>query len=272
MYRCMNPGSIEISLEWEACLPLAKKYGFEGIDVNVDPAKPASYYKNALAEHGLKPGGMGLPFDFRCDEAKFKDALASLAAIAQRAAEVGVTRFPTWVLPFSDELRMKENLRFHADRFGRIAKVLNDYGCRLGLEFIGPKRVREGHKYVFVHTLEQMLDLAELSGPNVGLLLDSWHWFTSLGTVEDILALDQSQVVYVHINDAPQGIPVERQEDLVRRLPGETGVEDLAGFLHALRTIGYDGPVVPEPFDDRLSKMPPEEAARLAGDALKKVW
>ena len=122
--------------------------------------------------------------------------------------------------------------------------------------------MREGHRYVFVHTLEEMLELGALIGANVGLLLDSWHWYTSLGTVEEVLALEPRQVVYVHINDAPAGVPVERQQDLLRCLPGATGVEDLPGFLGALRTIGYDGPVVPEPFVPALAEMPPARRCR----------
>jgi hypothetical protein len=49
-------------------------------------------------------------------------------------------------------------------------------------------------------------------------------------------------------------------------------VEDLPGFLHALRTIGYDGPVVPEPFVSALSAMPPAQAAQTVAAALQGVW
>ena len=61
-------------------------------------------------------------------------------------------------------------------------------------------------------------------------------------------ALTPAQVVYVHVNDAPAGVPIDEQMDGVRALPGETGVIDIAGFLKALQGIGYDGPVTPEPF------------------------
>jgi len=59
--------------------------------------------------------------------------------------------------------------------------------------------------------------------------------------------------------------------DVVRALPGETGGIDLAGFRGALRTIGYDGPVVPEPFVKELADLAPDEAVRRVGDALAKV-
>jgi len=60
--------------------------------------------------------------------------------------------------------------------------------------------------------------------------------------------------------------------DLVRRLPGETGVIDIVGFLKALKEIGYDGPVTPEPFDKSLKEMPKDEAVRKVGKAMDKVW
>ena len=272
MYRCLNPGAIGVSLPWEKCLPLARQGGFDGIDVDADPSRPASYYTDALAAHGLRPGGAGLPVDFRGDAGKFEAGLAALEPLAARAAQVGVTRFATWILPFSDTLPLRENFRLHAERLGLAARILAAHGAALGLEFIGPKTIRKGHKYPFVRTMEHMLDLAAATGPNVGLLLDAWHWYTSLGTVEDILALEPRQVVYVHINDAPAGVPVDEQVDNVRRLPGETGVIDLAGFLGALAKIGYDGPVVPEPFVKELGRMPPLEAVRRTGDALAGVW
>jgi sugar phosphate isomerase/epimerase len=272
MFRCLNPGAIGVGLPWAQCLPLARKHGFEGVDVGIDPTVPAAQVTDALAKHGLKAGGTGLPVSLYGDDKAFEAAIVALNLVSCRAAEVGVTRFATWILPFSDARPFKENFRWHRDRLGRAARVLAEHGCRLGLEFIGPKTARAGHKYPFVRTMEHMLELAEACGPNVGLLLDAWHWYTSLGTVDDIRALGAEQVVYVHINDAPAGIPVDAQKDNVRRLPGETGVIDIKGFLGALRTIGYDGPVVPEPFMPELGKLPAEEAIRRAGEALKRIW
>jgi len=272
MYRCMSPGVIGISMDWRQCLPLAKENSFEGFDVPLEAGQPASLYRDALAHHSLKPGGTPLPINFRGEPKAYDEGLSKLPAIARLAAEVGQTRFFTWILSASNTLPMKENIRFHVEKLAPAAKVLADHGCTLGLEFLGPRTLREGHKYTFVHTMEQMLELAAQVGPNCGLLLDCWHWYTSLGTVEEILTLQARQVVYVHVNDAPAGVPIDQQQDLVRRLPGATGVIDLAGFLDALRTIGYDGPVVAEPFEPKLGQMPPEEAARLVGQAMRRVW
>ncbi len=257
---------------WEESLPLAAAAGFEGSDVLIESSGSPAELADALSSRGLRPGGAVQPMNFTNEAAVTKEGLAAIDQTACIAAEVGCTRFTQFILPFSDELPWKENFRWHVDQFRPIAQVLADHGCRIGLEFIGPKTLRDGRKFSFIHTIHPILDLCEQIGPNCGLLLDSWHWYTSLGTVEEILALRPDQVVYVHINDAPAGIPIEQHQDFNRCLPGETGVIDLAGFLGALRTIGYDGPVTPEPFIDTFKEKPPREVANLVGAGLLAAW
>lgn len=272
MYTCLNAGNIGLQIPWEECLPLAKASGFEGIDITIDPQRPAAYYRDLLAQYGLKPGGMALPFSPGDDEAQVVAGLAKLPAICARAQEVGQTRFYIWVRPFHDTLDRKANFKLHAERLGEAARVMQDYGCALGLEFIGPKTLRPGHRYAFLRTMDEMLELCEAVGPNCGLLLDAYHWWTSLGVLDDLLRLENRQVVYVHINDGQAGLAVDAQLDLVRRLPGETGVIDIGGFLNALRKIGYDGPVVPEPFEKLLHALPPAQAVQVTAAAVRQVW
>ncbi len=119
------------------------------------------------------------------------------------------------------------------------------------------------------------LALAEAIDKNsVGILLDSWHWYICGATVEDIKNLRAEQVVYVHFNDAPKGIPMDEYKDLKRAVPGETGVIDLVGFLRALKEIGYDGPVEAaapgaKTLENTLSV---QEAAKICSDALTKLF
>jgi sugar phosphate isomerase/epimerase len=121
--------------------------------------------------------------------------------------------------------------------------------------------------------MDGMLALCAAIGTgNMGLLLDSYHWHTSHGTVQDIRKLQDSDVVFVHLNDALPGISVDELMDTVRALPGETGVIDLAGFLGALDEIGYTGPAAVEPFSERLNALPAEQALQETVAALQKVW
>jgi sugar phosphate isomerase/epimerase len=150
---------------------------------------------------------------------------------------------------------------------------MEKHGIRFGIEFVAPKTFRKDHKYEFIHRLDQALELCEAIGTsNMGILLDSWHWYTSHGTVEELQSLTDEQIVGVHINDAPEGLAIDEQVDNVRCLPGETGVIDLRAFLGTLQNTGYSGPVTVEPFSKSVSEMEPEAAARATSEALLKVW
>lgn len=271
MFSCMAPWNIGIKQPWEQCLELAVAGGFEGIDPVLDATRGGDYYREQYNKWGLKVGGTSLPVDFRGEEQQYERQLAALPAFADLARQVGISRVYMWVMSFHDTMDYATNLAFHVERLTPCARVLCDHGIRLGLEFLGPRSLRVGHRYPFIRTMEQMLDMCRMIGPNCGLLLDLWHWYTSLGTVQDIEALTNGQVVYVHVNDAPAAVNVDQQADQVRCLPGSTGVIDTAGFMGALRKIGYDGPLVPEPFDRQLSQMPPQEAARMAGESMRKI-
>ncbi|MCS7252560.1 MAG: sugar phosphate isomerase/epimerase family protein [Armatimonadota bacterium] len=278
MFRNLNPGAIGIHADLERSLKIAHDAGFEGVDLPLGEAERLSsersvnFITSLYERFGMKVGGCGLPFNW-LNDSDYERGLNELPKWARLASDVGCVRFITWVPSFSDERPYDENFKWHVERFKPIVGILSEHGCRLGLEFLGTRTLRIGHKYEFIHTIGQMIELCNAIGTgNVGLLLDSWHWWTSGGTLEDIRKLSQEQVVYVHVNDAPAGIPVDEQLDNVRCLPGETGVIDLVGFLRALKDIGYDGPVTPEPFSKSLSELPDEEAALVTARALNRIW
>ncbi|MCM8804407.1 MAG: sugar phosphate isomerase/epimerase, partial [Candidatus Omnitrophica bacterium] len=188
------------------------------------------------------------------------------------AKRISAYRIYTWIIPFSDNLQYKENFEFHLKRAQKICKIIEKYGCRIGFEFIGTKSVRINHKYEFICNLEQLLEfIKKLKMENAGILLDSWHLYASDGKIEDIKKLKGEDIIYVHINDAPD-IPKEKLVDNERFLPGETGVIDLVNFLKTLKKIEYDGPITPEPFNKKVNELPDEIAVRLTGGYLLKIF
>ena len=98
--------------------------------------------------------------------------------------------------------------------------------------------------------------IGEIGMENVGLVLDSWHWFHAGETKEDVLSLTGTDIVMVDVNDAPASVPRDQMHDLKRELPLATGVIDLRTFLGAVSRLGYDGPVRVETFNDALGKLP----------------
>jgi sugar phosphate isomerase/epimerase len=226
-----------------------------------------------LYERGLQSAGWGLPVPLMAPQADFRARLAKLPEIADRCSRAGDLRCSTWVLSGSNEMTYDEMFDFLCERVAQVARVLNYNGVRLGLEFLGPKTIRNKFKHEFIYTMDGMLKLCEAVGTgNVGLLLDAWHLYTGGGNVEDVLKLTDRNVVNVHINDAPAGVALEAQVDNVRCLPGETGVTDVRRFLECLKQIGYTGPVMAEPFSDRVRKMKPDEAIRATKRAIDSVW
>jgi len=273
MYKALSPGAIGVSLPIEECVPLAKANGFQGIYFDIRWAASVGADRAIEILDGLKPAAFGLPFDFREDTPEFTEHVEEFEELADVAKAMGCTRCSTWVPSFNDEMDFEENFQWHRRRLQWIGNVLYPRGIYFGLEFLGPKTLRTGHTYEFIHTMDQMLRLCrEVVSEKLGLLLDSWHWYTSGGTVDDIRRLKKELVVDVHINDAPAGIPVDEQIDSVRALPGETGVIDLAGFLGALQEINYDGPVMAEPFSEKVRAMPPDQAIAVTAEAIDSVW
>ena len=59
--------------------------------------------------------------------------------------------------------------------------------------------------------------------------------------MSDLATLSDALVVAVHVNDAPEGLRLESYDDHDRRLPTETGVIDLAGFMQGLAALGLCG-------------------------------
>jgi sugar phosphate isomerase/epimerase len=280
MFTALSPGAIGVRpVDLPAAVDAAVRGGFGGVEFNADEIADlidvhgAPHVRAIFDRADIRVAGWGLPLDWRGSEERWRESLHKLPRRAQAAAAIGGTRCFTWIPPSSDERPFDENWRFHVERLAPAAQILAARGCYLGLEFIGPKTLRDATRFPFVYRMQDMLELGAAVGPNVGLLLDCWHWYTSGGTIEEVHALRPEQIVYVHVNDAPAGVPVDEQLDNVRALPGETGVIDIAGFLQALQVVGYDGPVVPEPFKKELNDLPSDDARlEIVGSAMKAIF
>lgn len=271
-------GSIGVSANQREAIELAARHGFESVGADAGylaglSDAEAQELLGVLQSKKLRFGAAGLTVEFRQDDAKFQQGMAQLPKIAGGLRRAGVTRVATWLTPCSDRTPFVRNFRQHAARLRPIAVVLKEHGIRLGLEYVGPKTSWASRRYPFIHTMAEMQDLIdEINTGNVGFLLDSWHWWNAGDTEKDLLSLKAADVVAVDLNDAPAGIPKEQQIDSKRELPCATGVIDVGTFLRALQTIGYDGPVRAEPFNQGVNRMGKDEACAAAAASIKKAF
>jgi sugar phosphate isomerase/epimerase len=253
---------------------LAAKVGFGGVDWDFGPMKTAGVdaTRALFAELKIKPTianlPMARPYPFSGEQAGFQQALAQLGDEAAFSSAIGCQKMMV-VLPASSSLPKEEQRKIARDRLAAVSEALQKSNVRLGIEFLGVQQFRTQRPdgpptHPFIWNLPEAAALAKDSGPNIGVILDAWHWHHSGSTVDDILAAGKDRIVHIHVSDA-RAQPPEEVRDNQRLMPGE-GVINLVGFFQALKKIGYDGGVSPEPLGRVPQEMSPEEGARLALD------
>jgi sugar phosphate isomerase/epimerase len=279
MFWSLNGPAIGVRVPLPELIAAARRHEFGGVDFQIDEAMELAEQRGAdeprrlFAENGLVPTVWSLPVRWAADDASFQADLGKLPAYAQLASELGCLRTTTPMRPYSDERAFEKNFRWHVERFRPVAEILDRQGIRLGIEFIGPKTLRDLHAFPFIHTIDGLKELiAAIGTGNVGILLDCYHSYTSHATAADLERLRNSEVVHVHVNDAVAGRDVDEQLDLERRLPGMTGLIDIATFLRVLSGIGYDGGVSVEPFDEGLKSLGREDTLAATAASLAQIW
>ena len=271
---CLNPGSIGVSADQNTLLQLAIKHGFEAITSMPEQLgeftdQELQHFLADMQTHGISWGSAGLPVDFRKDENTFQNGLSALPRFAKALERAGATRMNTWIMPTHDTLTYRKNFQIHSTRLGMCASILADHGIRLGLEYVGPKTLMARSRYPFMRSMAEARELiATIYSNNVGLVLDSFHWYCAEDTIEDVLTLQNKDIITVDLNDARSDLSRDEQIDGTRELPLATGVINLKGFLTALIEIGYDGPVRAEPFNQPLRDMEDEEAIKKTYEAM----
>jgi len=277
MYISLSPGLIGVSGGWPQAIELAARHGFAGIDSGAAQLAGLSdlQLENARATMtslGVRPGYFGMEGPVSAPDDVWIAGVEKLRAAAPKARQLGYTRAVGVVLPFSETRLYAENLQFHVERLRFITGILGEQGIRLGLEYVSPLSRRAPYPHHFVRNLEGTLELIAAVGvPNLGLLLDTFHWHCAEENALEIAALTNAQIVAVHLSDVLANRPLEEQVVFERELPGATGVVDLKGFVAALRSTGFDGPVTCEPMNKALNNLDDETALARTSEAMART-
>ncbi len=144
-----------------------------------------------------------------------------------------------------------------------LSSIAKPFGVRLAYEFLG-------FADCSVNSLAQCARIVEKAArPNVGLVLDTFHFFAGGSTISSITEVDPRRIFMVHVNDVERA-PRRKMHDALRLFPGK-GVLPLERILGALRSIGYDGKFSVEIFRPQYWKRPPLAVAREARQATQAV-
>jgi len=274
----LNSGIIGVKTNQFELLKYAIDFEYDAITPYISELKTMGFTlledlgKN-MHEHGISWGSTNLPVEFREDEKTFKGGMTELAAAAKTLNNVGARRMNTWIMPTHSALSYRENFALHVKRLKKCAQIMGDEGVRLGLEYVAPKTLMARDKFSFIRSMKELRELiSEINEANVGLVLDSFHWYCAGDTEADILALKSDDIITVDINDARSDLGRDEQIDNRRELPLSTGVINLSLFMNALAKIGYTGPVRSEPFNKDLNEMGQHKALKLNTAAMKAAF
>jgi len=168
------------------------------------------------------------------------------------AQALGVPRFV--IFDYVEATPKRDDHAVAAERLVSLAELAAKHHVRIALEFIARSRLLGS----LPTTLEVIRKAAQ---PNVGLCLDTFHFYAGVSKLEDLDDLRPGDVEHVHFHDVPRSVPRELLVD-ADRLPPGTGVIPLAKVVEALRRIGYAGALSVELFDPAVQKSDPAATAR----------
>ena len=103
--------------------------------------------------------------------------------------------------------------------------------------------------------------------PGQSVIVDTWHFFRTGDTYDDLRSLDPALFGYVQLDDAVEAGPDMRHDTLHRRaLPGH-GILPLGTFLDTCEELGLTGVLSVEVLNDDLRALPTGTYAHTVADA-----
>jgi sugar phosphate isomerase/epimerase len=139
-----------------------------------------------------------------------------------------------------------------------------EHGLLVHVEFLPWSRIAD------VATAWEVVRLAGRA--NAGIAVDAWHWFRGPSDDAALRSVPGAKIMAVQLGDAPaDSEPDPMTASLHERLLPGDGDVDLVNLVAALREAGAVAPIGVEVFSDALHALGPHEAARRAGDAVRRI-
>lgn len=200
--------------------------GEPNLDIARDPQLLARC-KTALAETGL--GVWDIELARVLDDVNYADYEPAIAVGADLGAHIVLTS--VWT---ADPVKQVEGLR-------SVAALAGRYGLSVVAEFVPLSTVK---------SLDEMAALVrQVEAPNLGILIDVYHWQRSGAPLDAVAALPREWLPMLHLCDCPAATPPTldalRTEVRERRLyvgEGDAAIPELMGRLPADAVLSIEQP------------------------------
>ena len=227
--------------------------------------RPAEELRDLFAESGLPPLSIN-----SIEHVTFRDPQAFDAIKAECEELSGVAKAIGCPCIVVVPGPLPKGGASHAQVVSESVRVLTElcdiagaHGVSLAFEFLGQPDCS-------VPTLGLADEIVrEVNRKDLGLVIDSFHFYAGNSTFEMVEALDPESIKIFHINDA-EDLPRAQLEDRNRLLPG-LGILPLRQLLASFRKIGYDKVASVEIFRPEYWERDPYALARDAYAATEQV-
>ncbi|HXC10240.1 MAG TPA: sugar phosphate isomerase/epimerase [Steroidobacteraceae bacterium] len=235
---------------WHAdILEIRKKHSFEDM-------------KHILDANGIVNVEVEWLLDWYCTDAR-KAASDEIRALLLDAAEVLRARH----IKIADLGNDCADVPQMSEAFAALCRQAAERGTNILFEMLPAQ-------FSHAPSLDQVLALTRGSGErNGGIMLDNLHLQRiGIGSDEIVRKLKGGDLIGVEINDGALAVPLNFLDSVVnkRLLPGD-GEFDIASFLQALWTVGYDGPIGVEVLNEYMRKWDLNTAATEAFTKTQRV-
>jgi 2-keto-myo-inositol isomerase len=263
-------GATTMHADLETDIRAASEAGYDFIEIWA--AKLREYLKHNTVEnldalikkHGIKPYSINsiehITFRSPDEYESIKGECKELTGIA------GALDCPYVVVvpgKLPDALNQSEILDESVKVLNELADIASENDVSLAFEFLGQMDCS-------VQTLDFCAEIVKACGrDDVGLVLDSFHFYAGHSTFEALQALDPAKLFIFHINDA-EDLPHEQLTDAHRLYPGE-GILPLKELKLAFDQIGYNEMVSIEIFRPEYWVQDPYSVARKAIESTREV-
>ena len=217
---------------------VAKDAGYSGIELWIPKLTrylEAGFTLDQLAETlgSLQVTMLDVLLSIERRDRKFrKDLMRECERSASIAARLSCPAIQVVALDDFSSCEPLEMRRALIDSLTELSDIAAPLGVRLALEPVSFSPFRK---------LSEALAVIDVVGPDrVGLVLDTWHLWTSGTPWHEVAALDPSLIVCVQISDTNPKSGTDWSDTDRTALPGD-GIVPLCEGINAIRSTGFDG-------------------------------